>query len=131
MLALLLLAGASLSAPVVITSEATPEEAVSVDTVRRLCLGQSTFLGETRVELLLPLDNSPSMAELLSDWVDMSASEYARHWLRVSMSGRGVPPEQLSDEAAVRYVLETPGAVAIVSPRTLPDGVKALAIRDD
>ncbi len=59
-----------------------------------------------------------------------SVAYVTRYWHRLIFSGRGLPPRELPDDAAVLdFVSRTPGAIGYVdAAASLPAGVKSIAV---
>ena len=58
-----------------------------------------------------------------------SVAYVTRYWQRLIFSGRGLPPRQLPNDAAVLdFVKGNPGAIGYISRGTPADGVKAIAV---
>ena len=59
-----------------------------------------------------------------------SVAEVKRYWYQLIFSGKGVPPPEVSSEAAaVAHVLRHPGGVAYLSPGADPGGAKVLVVK--
>ena len=73
--------------------------------------------------------SSKSVREQFSRAIHGKSLAYVtRYWHRVIFAGRGVPPEELSSDAAViEYVRTHRGAIGYVS-KTPGDGVKVLTV---
>ena len=58
-----------------------------------------------------------------------SVAAVRSYWQQRIFSGRGVPPPELDDDAAVvRYVLKYPGAIGYVTEGTPLEGAKVVTI---
>jgi len=79
-----------------------------------------------------PVDLPPSsrLRQSLSEEVHgRSAENIASFWKQQIFSGKGVPPVEVADEAAVvSYVREHAGGIGYVSPSTSLQGVKAIGV---
>jgi hypothetical protein len=59
-----------------------------------------------------------------------SVAAVKSYWQQVIFSGRGVPPPELeSDEAVIRHVTRSPGAVGYVSGAANVRGVRVVSVR--
>jgi TonB family protein len=80
----------------------------------------------------VPVDQSPSSpirAEFSETVHGRPVSAVESYWQNIIFTGRGSPPaEEASDEAVLRVVRATPGAVGYISAATRPDGVKVIAL---
>jgi ABC-type phosphate transport system substrate-binding protein len=83
-------------------------------------------------EPIRPVDLRPNAAtrRLFSErLLRRSVAAVRSYWQQRIFSGRGVPPPELDDDAAVvRYVLKYPGAIGYVTEGTRLEGAKVLAI---
>jgi hypothetical protein len=82
---------------------------------------------------IVPVDQPARAAarERFSEAVHGKSVAYVtRYWHRVIFSGRGIPPRELPNDAAVLdFVRRTPGAIGYVDAATpLPAGVKEIAV---
>jgi len=78
-----------------------------------------------------PVDLPPSSAvreEFSRDVLGRSLTAVRTYWAQQIFSGRDVPPPELSEAEALRYVRSTPGAVAYVSAGQPLDDVVVLQI---
>jgi ABC-type phosphate transport system substrate-binding protein len=84
-------------------------------------------------EAIRPVDLRPSSAtrKYFSERVHKrSVAAVRSYWQQRIFSGRGVPPPELDDDAAVvRYVLKHPGAVGYVRGDSPLEGAKILQLR--
>ena len=78
------------------------------------------------------LDSSSPVRETFSkDVHGRSVSSIKNYWQRQIFSGRGVPPPEVtSDAAVVAYVSSRPGAIGYVSARAQLNDVKVLTVSD-
>lgn len=82
---------------------------------------------------IVPVDQPPRSAarERFSEAVHGKSVAYVtRYWHRLIFSGRGIPPRELPDDAAVLdFVSRTPGAIGYVgAAAALPSGVTEIAV---
>lgn len=74
--------------------------------------------------------SSPVRAAFSRAVLGRSVAAVKSYWQQLIFSGRGTPPPEMADDAAViRYVIEHPGAVGYVSGGADVTGVKAVAVR--
>ncbi|MGC2694971.1 MAG: hypothetical protein WA738_04190 [Candidatus Angelobacter sp.] len=130
-----LLAGASPAADnangmVAVVNPTNPINDLSVTDLRRILLGERRFWkGNVQVKLALPQAGSRERDKLIGSLLGISTAEFARHWRAKVFRGEA-PDEPLSlpDSSMGQYVVETPGALALITRKNLPAGVKVLKI---
>lgn len=85
--------------------------------------------GETIRPVDLPADSAVRRA-FSESVLKRSVSAVRSYWLQRVFSGRELPPPELeSEEAAVRFVESTPGALGYVSPRAKLTRAKVVSVR--
>ncbi|GLQ32424.1 phosphate ABC transporter substrate-binding protein [Litoribrevibacter albus] len=76
----------------------------------------------------IPVDQAAESAireGFLSTIVGKSESQYKSFWAKKVFTGKGKPPEEKADDAAVKaFVASTPGAVGYIDSSNLDDTVK-------
>jgi ABC-type phosphate transport system substrate-binding protein len=84
-------------------------------------------------DVIKPVDlaaDSPLRRAFVEEVLGRSVAAVKSYWQQMIFSGRGVPPPELeSEEAVIRYVLRTPGAVGYVSAGADLHGARALPVR--
>lgn len=111
---------------VVVVHESNPQASISVRTIRRMVLGQTTAWSSLVpvTVVMRPLSSHPATA-VLEDLLRLSVDAYARR-----REGPVVSTAQRADDV-VRRVSEEPGAIGFVLSSEigrLPPGVKALRV---
>jgi TonB family protein len=132
-LALMLLAAPSAgteSGFKVIVHPSVPESGLSRDELSRFFLKKAATWKDGSP--VVPIDQgsqSPVRAEFSEAVHGRSVNAVKSYWQNLIFAGRAVPPpEEGSDEAVMKAVRETPGAVGYVSAAARPMGVKVLAV---
>ncbi|HEY0592583.1 MAG TPA: phosphate ABC transporter substrate-binding protein [Thermoanaerobaculia bacterium] len=82
---------------------------------------------------IVPVDQPPrsaARARFTEAVHGKSVAYVTRYWQRLIFSGRGIPPRELPDDAAVlEFVRSTPGAIGYVdAAAALPPGVREIAV---
>lgn len=76
----------------------------------------------------IPIDHSAGSAirdGFLSTVVGKSESQYKSFWAKKIFTGKGKPPKEKADDAAVKaFVASNPGAVGYIDSSNLDDSVK-------
>jgi ABC-type phosphate transport system substrate-binding protein len=127
-------AGASTSAGasdlVVIVSAKNPLAALRTDQVAALFLGQSARFPDG-VEAV-PLDQrigSPVRDEFYVRVASKTPALLKAHWSKMVFTGRGQPPGELADSAAIRRkVAENPDAIGYIERSALDASVHAVLV---
>ncbi len=109
----------------IVVNEGCPAQALTREQVSRLFLGKvAEWPGGVRV---LPIDQregSPVREAFTRAIHRRSVSAVKLHWQQAIFSGRGLPPPEVSGDAAVlAQVKSEPGAIGYVSATSPADGV--------
>jgi ABC-type phosphate transport system substrate-binding protein len=114
----------------VIVHQGTPVDALSLNQLRRLFLGDQQFWGDqTRVALLMPPTGAPARAAALRAVYQMSEAAYRQYWVaKIFRAEVTSGPRVATPEQARRVVAATRGAVAIVPAGAVDGSVKVLRI---
>jgi len=127
---LLLCAGAANAAElVVIVSAKSPLAALRPDQVADIFLAQTGRFpdGEPAVALDLPL-GSPLRDTFYSSMAGKSPAMMKAYWTKMVFTGRGQPPRELANSAAVRrMVADNPSMIGYIDRAALDPSVKAVA----
>jgi ABC-type phosphate transport system substrate-binding protein len=114
----------------VLVHPSNPSHTVSREFVSDAFLKKTTRWSHD--EAIRPVDLRPNAGtrRLFSERVlRRSVAAVRSYWQQRIFSGRGVPPPELDDDAAVvRYVLKYPGAVGYVTSGTRLEGAKVVTI---
>lgn len=130
----LLLVGASACAGaadlVVIVSAKSPITSLRADQVAAIFLGQSARFPDG-VEAL-PLDQrigSPVRDEFYVRVTNKTPALLKAHWSKLVFTGRGQPPGELPDNAAIRRrVADSPDAIGYIERSALDPSVRAVLV---
>ena len=84
-------------------------------------------------EPILPVDlvsDARARERFSLDVIGRSVQAVKSHWQQIIFAGRGLPPPELPDDAAVvRYVASHPGAIGYVSGGAQTAGTRVVAVR--
>ncbi len=129
-LLLLLAAGASRAQAqtVVIANKSVQEQSVDAAAMRNFfTLGKTQWSNGARVTVV-ELKPDGVSKEAFYGFIGMRPADVRKQWMRVQLSGEGQPPAMLdSEEAVVKLVAATPGAIGYVSAAAATGEVKKLA----
>ena len=115
---------------VVIVSARNPVAALRVDQVAAIFLGQSVRFPDGVVAV--PYDQRLGIAardEFYARVTGKTPALVKAHWSKMVFTGRGEPPAELSDSAAVRRkVAEDPEAIGYIDRGALDPSVRAVLV---
>jgi hypothetical protein len=113
----------------VITQRASPIESLSMEELKRVYLRKSLLndLGDRWIPLNLPVDHQLRQSFSLALF-KTSPEEQDQYWNEQYF--QGIPPPEVlaSEEAVIRFVAITPGAIGYIDKQSLDDRVKVLAL---
>jgi ABC-type phosphate transport system substrate-binding protein len=115
---------------VVIVSAKSPITTLRTDQVAAIFLGQSARFPDG-VEAL-PLDQrigSPVRDEFYARVTNKTPALLKAHWSKLVFTGRGQPPGELPDSAAIRHrVADSPDAIGYIERSALDPSVRAVLV---
>lgn len=127
----LLWAGGAMAADfVVIVSARNPLNALRADQVAAIFMAQNGRFptGEAAIALDLPL-GAPLRNEFYSVMAARSPALMKAYWTKMVFTGRGQPPRELANSAAVRrLVAENPAMIGYIDKSALDASVKSLQV---
>ena len=116
---------------VVIVSARSPVASLRPDQVADIFLAQTGRFpdGEQAVALDLPL-GAPLRNEFYSSMAGKSPAMMKAYWTKMVFTGRGQPPRELPNSAAVRkMVAENPAMIGYIDRAALDPSVKVVAVQ--
>lgn len=114
-----------------VVNEANPTGSLRAADISRIFLKRRLQWGDGQAIQVVDQSVASSVRGAFSRGVlDMSLGEVRDYWMKVLLSGRGVPPLVRDGDADVlEFVLAEPGAIGYVSAETaLPTGVKRVGV---
>ncbi|MEH8021623.1 MULTISPECIES: phosphate ABC transporter substrate-binding protein [Rheinheimera] len=123
-----LLSGAAIADISVVVNPANAN-AVSADELSRLFLGRaSSFADGTKATPLNLAEGLPARDEFDSKVLSRSASQLKAYWSKLVFTGKGTPPKELVDDAAVKAaVASDASAIGYISSASVDGSVKVVA----
>ncbi|NUT68360.1 phosphate ABC transporter substrate-binding protein [Pseudomonas corrugata] len=113
---------------VVVVSTASPVKALASSQVANIFLGKASRFPEG--EQAMPVDQPEGAAvrdEFYTKYTGKSAAQLKTHWSKIIFTGRGQPPETLSNSAEVKkHVAGNPGAIGYIDAREVDDSVRVV-----
>ena len=117
-------------ADVVVVVHPSNEAALDEKSVKRIFLGKEKKFSDGKQ--VIPLNQVPSSGARGSfDTVTLgrSSSQIAAYWSKLVFTGKGIPPKELDNDAAVLgIVADNPNAIGYVNSASVSDAVKAISL---
>lgn len=103
--------------------------AVSADDLNRLFLGRaSSFADGSKAIPLNMAEGKPARDEFDSKVLNRSAAQLKAYWSKLVFTGKGTPPKELADDAAVKAaVAADSSAIGYISSSSVDSSVKVVA----
>jgi ABC-type phosphate transport system substrate-binding protein len=125
--------GTSFAAQAALAIVAHPSNSVSgisADDAQRIFLGKTGEFANGR--RATPVDQTPGTAsrtKFLKSVIQKSEDELKGYWSKLMFSGKGQPPRELGDDAAVKaWVAGNPEAIGYIDGKFVDGSVKVLLI---
>ena len=117
---------ASARADVTVIVNAANNATLDDETISSLFLGQArSFPGGGEVTPINQKDSSGAAQEFTTQYLKKTAPQLRAYWAKQVFTGTGRPPKELEgDEAVMKFVAATPGAIGYVDSAKLGPGVK-------
>lgn len=113
----------------IVTSKENHIKTLSLDQVKDLFLGGDKFLpnGERSV-IVDQIKTTDIKAEFYKALNGMSLKDVTRHWAKVTFTGRGLPPEQVSggDPSVKAWIKSNPNSIGYIYADSVDESVKVL-----
>jgi ABC-type phosphate transport system substrate-binding protein len=117
-------------ADVVVIVHPSNEAALNIKIVKRIFLGKEKKFSDGKE--VLPVNQVPSSGARGSfdtDTLGRSSTQIAAYWSKLVFTGKGIPPEELGNDAAVlAIVADNPNAIGYVDRASVSDAVKAVSL---
>ncbi|AOE60268.1 phosphate ABC transporter substrate-binding protein [Pseudomonas corrugata] len=114
---------------VVVVSTASPVKALASSQVANIFLGKaSRFPGGEQATPIDQAEGSAARDEFYTRYTGKSAAQLKTHWSKIIFTGRGQPPETVSNGAEVKkYVASKPGAIGYIDAREVDGSVRVVS----
>jgi ABC-type phosphate transport system substrate-binding protein len=127
-LALTLNGGTTMADVVAVVSSRSPLTELSKNQVVDIFLGKASRFPDG--EQALPIDQSEGSAardEFYAKFAGKSAAQIKAHWAKIIFTGRGQPPEEVSNSIEVKkLVIRKPHAIGYIEKNMVDGSVKVL-----
>lgn len=116
---------------VVVTSAKNPVATLTRYNVIDIFLGRANRFPDGSQALAIDQDEgSAAREEFYSGVVGVSAAQLKAHWSKIIFTGRGQPPEYVSNDSAVKEFLgDHPDAIGYIERELLDDSVKEVLVQ--
>ncbi len=115
-------------ADVVVVVHPSNDAALNAKTVKRIFLGKEKKFSNGKE--VLPLNQVPTSGARDSfdtDTLGRSSNQIAAYWSKLVFTGKGIPPKELDNDAAVlAIVADNPNAIGYVDSASVSDAVKVI-----
>ncbi|NRQ44417.1 phosphate ABC transporter substrate-binding protein [Rheinheimera sp. YQF-2] len=103
--------------------------AVSADDLSRLFLGRtSNFADGSKATPLNLAEGQPARDEFDNKVLNRSSAQLKAYWSKLVFTGKGTPPKELSDDAAVKAAVAADAtAIGYISSSSVDSSVKVVA----
>jgi ABC-type phosphate transport system substrate-binding protein len=117
-------------AEVVLVVHPSNDAALSKKAVQRIFLGKEKKFSNGKE--VLPVNQIPSSVARSSfdtDTLGRSSTQIAAYWSKLVFTGKGIPPKELDNDAAViAIVADNQNAIGYVNSASISDAVKVIAL---
>lgn len=116
---------------VIVVSADNPTTMLSRQEIENIFLGRSAQYPDGR--RAVPVDQSPDSSvrqAFSSHWLERTPAQIRAHWAKIIFTGRGRPPVDVADDAAVKSVIASnPHAIGYIHPDHVDDRVSVVYLR--
>lgn len=129
MLLLSVLCATPVLAEIAVVVNPANSNAVSGDDINRFFLGKAaSFSDGTKAVPLNQNEGAAARDEFDSKVLNRSAAQLKAYWSKLVFTGKGTPPKELADDAAVKAaVAAEAGAIGYISSGSVDSSVKVIA----
>ncbi len=111
----------------VIVNEASPVSELTADEVSSIYLGETTFLGDTRVVPVGYVEGDDTRAMFLRSVLSVPEKSFKSHWMKELFRNGGTPPQEVENASAVvEEVQRNKGGIGYIYGK---DVAKATGVR--
>ena len=115
---------------VLIGNRSITESALSSKDIGNIYLGKKTLWQDGAKIVFVVRKEAEINKTFLKEYVHKSPSQYDRHWKKLIFTGKGFAPQAFeSDQALIKFVSETRGAIGYVSPGSKLENVKTISVK--
>ncbi|MEQ3639649.1 MAG: phosphate ABC transporter substrate-binding protein [Alteromonas sp.] len=128
-IALCLLLSAPVFAGTAIIVNADNTSGIDVETVKRIYLGKSKAFPDGSRAIPLTFETGDSLRDTFNkDVLGKSESQYSAFWSKLVFTGRGTPPEMISNEEEMLTLVATnPNTIGFIDESKVDGSVKVVS----
>ncbi len=130
-LALSLNAGAAVADVVVVVSAKNPVTTLTRYQIINIFMGNlNHFPGGSQAVAIDQVEGSAARDQFYTDFVGKSTAQIRAHWSKIIFTGRGRPPEEVSNGSAVKkFLSKNPNAIGYIERNLVDSSVKILNVK--
>jgi ABC-type phosphate transport system substrate-binding protein len=114
----------------VIANKNVSENSLTKSDVKMIFFGQKQRWENGNTIVLALWGDSGAKESFLSQYMHKSPSQYSNYWRKQIFTGKGQMPASFDDMAeVVKFVGDTPGAIAFAAPGVSGDQIKIMEIK--
>ncbi|WJG08798.1 phosphate ABC transporter substrate-binding protein [Aliiglaciecola sp. LCG003] len=104
--------------------------ALSVKDVQRIFLGKEKKFSDGKETLPInQAESSAIRAEFDSELLGRSSTQVAAYWSKLVFTGKGIPPKEVNDDAAVLdIIMNNKNAIGYIDESAVTNGVKVVPL---
>lgn len=112
----------------VIVNANNPNSAIDQATVSKIFLGKTKSFPDGSQAVPVDQDDGTAAREAFSsDVLGKSTSQLKSYWSRLIFTGKGTPPKQSGDNAAIKaWVASNPNSIGYIDSNAVDDSVKVV-----
>lgn len=117
-------------AETVVVVHPSNDAALDKKSVQRIFLGkEKKFSNGKEVLVLNQAPASSARSTFDTDTLGRSSAQIAAYWSKLVFTGKGIPPKELDDDAAVLAIVSAnPNAIGYIDSASVSDAVKAISM---
>lgn len=129
-LVLSLSAGVAVADVVAVVSAKNPVTTLSKHQVVDIFLGKANRFPDGRQAVAIDqAEGSATRNEFYARFAGKSAAQLKAHWSKIIFTGRGRPPEEVSNDSSVKkFLSKNPNAIGYIDRKLVDDSVKVLDV---
>ncbi len=129
LLLLVLMSVSFANTPTVIVNNNVPDGSLSAKEIKDIYLGRKTTWSDGSAIQFVVLNNDPTKATFMKDFVGKSAGQFKNYWNQKVFTGQGTPPKSFdSDSELVNFVSTNSGAIGFISSSSAAGSSKVVSI---
>jgi ABC-type phosphate transport system substrate-binding protein len=121
--------GAAQAGMAIIAHPSNPIAGISAEETAKIYLGKSASFDNGRAATPVDQTAGPTRTKFNAQVLQKDDRELKAYWSKLLFTGKGRPPEEIGDDAAVKaWVAKTPSALGYVDGKVVDSSVKVLLI---